>query len=106
MTKPNQYKIIDPDTGELLFNGNTKECAEFMGITMKAFQNGTYAMRKSNKEIWRGYCIEVVKTECKQREQPVKVKSAIKAWNDFTEPLRKAYGIPVYRSNGEVEKDA
>lgn len=108
-----KYKIRDPSNGDLLFAGNTKECAEFMGITMKTFQNGTHYMLRRNKEIYRGYHIEVEKAEKVEKvecnSKPFRndvTKQQAKAWDDFVMPIRERYGIPVYRSIGGVEKDA
>lgn len=84
-----QYKIIDPDTGDVLCAGNAKKCAEFVGAEEKTFRKRVWEMMEHGRGTYRGYCIET--------DQPTWTKDAIKEWNNFTEPLRRKYGIPVYR---------
>ena len=98
------YKIIDPDTGDVLCSGDSEKCAVFFGVSKKCFQNSVGDMIRNRRPRYKGYCIEVKSTARKQQEQPAEVKSAIKAWNDFTEPLRRKYGIPVYQENRKAQE--
>lgn len=94
------YALIDPDTEEIVFQGNAHECAEFCGGTPKGFYGG---FSKSREATYHGY--RVTKLVDTSSEMNVlgssELTAAAKKWDAFCEPIRKRYGIPVYKPDKE-----
>ena len=76
--------------GDLVVSGTAKQCAEALGITSDVFRKHGYKGR------YKSYRIVDVPEEGEKYKQWDHDKLA-KRWDDFCEPIRKAYGIPVYR---------
>lgn len=98
----NYYKIFKTTTGELLKFGTARECAEFIGIGERWFSDAV----GRGLELGRGrYRVEVIKGMSTQvRHESEATMEAIAAWDAFTEPIRREFGIPVYRAKAEVRK--
>ena len=67
-------------------------CGDAIGVSDSAIQR---AERKGSlcQSIYR-----VVRRKDEHRETEDKsIKEAVKSWDEFCEPIRKKYGIPVYK---------
>ena len=84
------FRIIDKEKDSQEFIGTTSECAEFIGMNLKTFY---YYRDIGITEIQDRWIIEELpKVTVSDLDA-----AAIRKWNEFTEPLRKKFGIPVYR---------
>ena len=85
MRPEKRYRIRNVEMNEIVFEGTTKECAEFLGITRESFYSRSYT---------GGFCkkwsIEDGPTDAELDRE------AIRKWDEFTEPLRRKYGIKKY----------
>lgn len=89
------YKVFD-QSHKLIVSGTAQECGEILGLSGKTIVAYARACRSG----------EPCKYKVITSEPPVLSGSdaaAIKAWDDFCEPIRKKYGIPV-RHLGEGKK--
>lgn len=83
------YVVKDPLTDAVVCEGTADECAAALGFkTGKNFRN---AVTKFNMGNYKRY--EIV------TEEFIEKQKAIRAWDEFTEPLRKKFGIPRYKGN-------
>ena len=95
----NMYRVYNLN-GELIAQGTTKECAATLGITFDGFWSAVQRAKegiKSNK-----YVIEQVFWNGKVKNYALEDKTAAEAWDAFVTPIRKKYGIPVYKAKPEV----
>ena len=76
------------DTEEILLEGSSGECAKFLGVSIKGFYS---AVQKSAEGTYSKALVEV-SPQLTERDY-----DAIRKWDEFTEPLREKYGVPVYR---------
>ena len=89
-----QYELYEIITDQFVFRGTEAECCDFVGTTHGRI-NDAYKYRKnSTYKRWR-----IVKVGGNSDYYSVSPSDyeAIERWNEFTRPLRKKYGIPVYR---------
>lgn len=84
------WKITDPKTKKVVFEGTTNECAEFIGCKPKTFHT---TMQRSRNGRYKQYVV----TEEFCATEPTDDAEAIYNWDRFMEPLRRKYGIPVKR---------
>ena len=88
-----RYRVYDPMSGELVAEGDAIECAEKLGMTLRTFQRAEENFRRGHYKKWNIYD--------NSEQKPVTIlkneREAIKKWDDFTKPLRKHFGIPVYK---------
>ena len=83
------FEVYDIETGDLIASGTQDECGAAIGVSGRTLQQNAslYATGEYTK-----YRIE-------RNDAPSKPTSAylsaIKAWDDFCEPIRKRYGIPI-----------
>ena len=83
------YKVFSRN-GVLIAEGNAYQCAEALGIGVKSFRN-VFSRKHYGK-----YRIEG--TPEKEEKQITKTDvKAMKAWDEFCEPIRKEFGIKVKR---------
>ena len=85
-----RYSLYNMD-GQHQFTGTVSECAEYLGCTKKQFTNGYSRYQK-----YKQHMIE-------KEHEPTDAE-VIKAWDDFVIPLRKKYGIPVYKPEKGVRR--
>lgn len=85
-----QYNVYN-GFGDLVVSGDAKVCAKALGMTTDYFRK---ASLNEKYKKWN-----IVDTTTTDRDKCISTneQSAIKAWDDFCEPIRKKYGIPVYR---------
>ena len=91
------YKIFDRYTGELLAEGTARQCADELGITQSAFRSR--AERSKNNGQRRSWDVEVSGQVSRDEQN----REAIKNWDAFCAPLRKKYGIPIWREAPKEE---
>lgn len=89
------FGLFDPDTGEQVFAGTPAECAEFCGGTTRGFY-GRYTGTKGG--TYHGYTVRVL-PRVKPKTLDPELKKLAAEWDAFCEPIRKAYGIEVRRSD-------
>lgn len=83
------FEMIDIRTGKLAFAGSAIECRDFLGIRdVKQIYNAVYRAKDS---VYKGFCF--VEHDLMSTEDD----KAIRAWDDFTEPLRRKFGVPRYK---------
>ena len=95
MSKPKTYEVHDILTGELLVKGTAAQCAAELGVipdTVRAIARG-----KHNSTKWI--------VEDLGKDGPDKVfdgntslKRAAEEWEQFCRPIRREFGIPVYKA--------
>ena len=90
------FRLYDLETGELVAEGTSKACGEAIGAGEDAIRQ---AWQRTLNGVYKGYLIEGVRQVRANSDD-----EAIKNWNDFVEPLRKKYGIPVYKPKREVRR--
>lgn len=89
------FRVYDRETGELVAEGTSNDCGEQLGLrreTIRAAYDGTVG------GTYKGYRIEKVVINTDEYN-----KTAIMNWDAFCEPLRKEFGIPVYRPKKETK---
>ncbi len=86
------YGLVDPRTGETVFQGTGAECAAFCGGSFAGFygredktKNGTY----------HGYRVELIYDDPVGARIGTREKEAAAAWDAFCEPIRREFGIRV-----------
>lgn len=101
MNRPLLRFTVCDSRGSLLAKGTAAECAKALGMTEKYFR---YVVSASRDGKYKGYVIEDITDyghqETDEWEQS-RNADAIRNWNEFVTPLRKKYGIPVYRAKKE-----
>ena len=98
MPKAKHYEVYDLVTGELLTKGSERKCAVELGVGNSAI--GEIARGKYKSSRFRVVCksAEEEKPPMKKEQQPYSdMVIAARKWDAFCEPIRKKYGIPVYR---------
>lgn len=91
-----KYKVYSNITDEFLFEGTAEECAEFCGLSLSWFKE----VANDIGVCCRGrYRVKEVYGEAEEKlpQKNDSMKAAAKAWDEFCEPIRKKFGIPVYR---------
>lgn len=108
MRKKKNYIVTDPKTNNIIAAGDCHECAEAMGISVKAFykaamRSSTCGCRKYTVEEKSPEQVSAVKdgdTTIKPLEFEKKVDTSLvaaaKRWDEFVTPIREYYGIPQY----------
>lgn len=94
-----QYKVFHKITGKLVFEGTAKECAEEFGVT-----DGTirHAASEGHVLIRKYRVVDYSEMKDKNTDNYTGFDAAAKKWDDFCEPIRKKYNIPVYKAKPEV----
>lgn len=93
------YEVYSRETGELLVEGTITECASAIGLSRSGFNHAVNAKHHSR------FCFVDTTEEDEVTDRSTDVREAIKAWDAFCEPLRKKYGIPVYRPRKEKKEN-
>lgn len=90
------YEVYDFRSGALIAAGTAAQCAEQLGISDTGFRSAIKRCKRGQTKKYR-----IVKVDSLQPEQLIseqdRVLRAIEAWDAFTEPLRKKFGIPVHK---------
>ena len=90
-----RYAVYDKETGELVTKGTARSCSEATGLTVDAiYQNAAGSANHSQ------YVVEELYDECVCDS----IEAAARAWDKFCEPIRKKYGIPVYKAPAKEGK--
>lgn len=95
------YALLDPKTGKTVFKGNASDCAAFCGVSRDTIYSVTTKARYKGR-TYKGYKVQVAgghpeKNVVVRHEMAV----AAKKWDEFCEPIRAEFGIPVYRTEKE-----
>ena len=94
MAKPRQYEVHDAATGKLLAVGTAAYCAKVVGISSDLVRSMARGAQNSRKYM----SIDITEDEEKGEAACAHILAAAKAWDAFCEPIRKKYGIPVYKA--------
>lgn len=86
------FGLFDARTDELVFAGTPAECAEFCGGAITGF----YGRSAMKDRTYHGYKVRDMQ---KIRPLDAEEKKLAAKWDAFCEPIRKAYGIEVRRSD-------
>ena len=79
--------------GELIVSGTASKCAECLGMNDHHFRNVANLAEAGGYKKYR-----IVNTTPKVETAPYSgSKELAKMWDDFMDPIRKRYGIPVYQ---------
>jgi hypothetical protein len=99
---PRKFQIFNKVSGNLVFEGSAKECCERLHCADST-------LRISAKEDWsiRGTykIVEIIEPKTDDIEEELtkaEDRSAAASWDAFCEPIRKKFGIPVYKAKPEV----
>ena len=95
MAELKRFKVFDVKTGELLVEGTAKECAEGVGLSESGFRQAAVISDGVGHSKYK--IIDETPPEDEIRELSYDFKVAAKKWDEFCEPIRKKYGIPVYK---------
>jgi hypothetical protein len=97
-----QYQLINNFTDEILMEGHVKEVADFTGASKSHIAQSS----REGKTICGGRyrVIDISEPENDEDYNPGSgLLIAARHWDEFCEPIRKRYNIPVYRP-GKGEK--
>lgn len=89
-----RYELYDIITDQLVFAGTERECADFVGTKPGRIRDAYCHTRKG---IYKNYRIVDVTGNSEYVCMSDRDRDAIENWDKFTKPLRKEFGIPVYR---------
>lgn len=91
------FRLYDIATGAFVTEGTSKQCGDAIGV-------GPEVIRMAYKRVldgtYKGYRIEEVLLNGAETDE-----DAIANWDAFVEPLRKEFGIPVYREKRERKQN-
>jgi hypothetical protein len=79
--------------GELLAEGTGKECAEKLGMTARSFSDAAQRFKEGRYNKYYIYNV----TDEKREEANESDRDVIKKWDDFVTPIRKHFGVPVWK---------
>ena len=105
MAKAKLYEVYDLVTGELLATGSERKCAMELGVGNSAI--GEIARGKYKSSRFR-----VVDATPPGEEHPKpkrdpeidgSMRAAANRWEEFCAPIRRQYGIPVYKAPKKEE---
>ena len=96
----NKYALYDMRSGERVFTGTSKECADFCGGSVPGFDS---AFAHSRSCSYKGYKIQLVRS-APEKELGEPEQDAAAAWDAFVTPIREYYGIPVYKPEKGVRR--
>lgn len=92
------FSVSDVHTGEVLFTGTAKQCLEKFGVPETTFRQAAI-----NCSVMRNrYVVAPVNADEIDNAETVPNGEAARKWDEFCEPIRKKYGIPVYKAKPEV----
>lgn len=97
------YEVQDRSTGKIVCTGTAVRCANALGVcreTILRWGNGT---RKSPQYDARMIDMAFSQAEAERVDYPDQFRQAIRAWDEFCEPLRKKYGVKVKRWDPKKE---
>ena len=99
---PRVYELYNPVTDEMVFRGTASECIEFCDGSIGGF----YGCVGNGNGPYHGYRVEEIPASnekdvfgCKE------MAKAARKWDEFCEPIRIEFGIPVYRPGKETSED-
>lgn len=98
MSKHKLYALYSLITDKKVFVGTASECARFCGGSTSGFHNYT----SSRSGTFKGYRVEVVQEAQEKGSFDSEMRAAAKKWDEFCQPIREKYGIPVYKAKSEV----
>jgi hypothetical protein len=91
------FKVYDAGTGKIVVSGTAQKCREKLGVTDRLFR----AAATRGHRICNGKYVVVDCGNPGETTQNDQYMEAIESWDRFVEPLRKLYGIPVYKAPKE-----
>lgn len=93
------YRVYDRSSGKLLAQGSTRECAEQLGMKQSGFQSAVDRMRDG---VIGKFVIEEFGGPQDTEQDRIDLAEQ---WDRFCEPLRKKYGVKVYKAAQGVSDD-
>lgn len=109
------YAVYDEDD-ELVIKGTAKECSAKLGVDARRFREAAERTARTGKRYKGCRIVELAgeKVQKAARKKQINGKSektiqgrasVIAAWDALVEPLRKKYGIPVYKEGRGNDDD-
>jgi len=95
MRPQKQYRVCSRQTGNFIVDGTARQCAAVLNISIYGFRDALYRSQTAGNSKYR---IEEILDESQTKAPHPELLEAANAWDAFMEPIRKAYGIPVYQS--------
>ena len=96
-----KYRVIDNITGKKIFEGNSRQICEITGIS----QSRICEAARDGRPVARGrYLIIDISEDVGKVNVSSEFLSAARKWDEFCEPIRKKYGIPVYKPEKGVRR--
>ena len=89
------FRVYDADFN-LLAEGEARHCAETLGMNTRQIYRGSERYERCGA-LFLGYYIESAGGPSEETEIDSTMQEAIKQWDDFVEPIRRKYGIKVYK---------
>jgi hypothetical protein len=89
------YRIYDEDRN-LVCEGSSRQCSAIIGIPASTIRHWGLVHQNEDAPYW----VEVIEPDG-EKIVTKDVNSAAKRWDDFCEPLRKKYGIAVYKEDNK-----
>ena len=89
-----KFRLINNTTDEVLFEGSLKEISEITGATIVTIRDAEKEQRPFRRGQYR--VIDISEDREKANSKAEYLVAAMK-WDEFCEPIRKKYGIPVYK---------
>lgn len=97
MIQVKRYKVFDVKTGDFIVEGTARECAAVVGMTPSGFRQAHVVSAGNGHK--RLLIIEQNQDEAPEElVDNSEMRDAAKEWDAFCEPIRKKYGIPVYKA--------
>lgn len=92
-----QFKIYSDKTGKLLFEGTAKECSKKYKVKERVLR----AAASRGLRMCQGKYRAVDCSDLAETVTAYDNRDLIESWDRLCEPLRKKYGIPVYKAPKE-----
>ncbi len=99
MAELKRFKVYHKTTGDLLFEGTAKECA----VHFNACESSIRSAALEGCSLKCKYkVVDASELTGKDVDNYPGFANAAKKWDEFCEPIRKKYNIPVYKAKPEV----
>lgn len=92
-----RYRVYD-SWDEFVVEGTASECAAELGMKLKTFRNNAIEFKQGKYKKYSIFEVQREEREIENKKEIWKSESdLIKEWDDFITPIRKRYGVPVYK---------
>lgn len=90
---PKLFQVYNKKTGCMVVEGGAKKCCEWLGVGDTTFRDAA----KRGGTCRGVYQIIDCSDESEEKQLRERGMDFVKSWDALCEPLRKKYGIPVYK---------